>query len=82
MATDLCDLSKKYAVTYGKDRYHQQTEMSHWCDCQFGTGKWIGEQYPKDWTVLPNWTIHSMFGYTTFSFKHQPDYLWFVMRWM
>lgn len=67
--------------TFDKDRYHQQREMEAWCKKQFGEGKWIGGPYPKDWTGLPNWTIHCMFGTTTFAFKNEKDYNWFVLKW-
>jgi hypothetical protein len=68
-------------ITFGKDRYHEYLEMRCWCEQHFGLGKWIGESYPKDWTGLPNWTIHSMFGNTTFAFKNKRDYAWFLLRW-
>jgi hypothetical protein len=68
-------------ITFGKDRYHLHNDMSKWCVEQFGEGRWIGERYPKDWTGLPNWTIHSMFGNTTFAFRQQQHYTWFMLRW-
>jgi hypothetical protein len=68
-------------VTYGKDYYHLQNEMSQWCVKHFGEGKWIGDRYPRDWTGLPRWTIHCMFGHTTFAFKQRKDYHWFLLKW-
>ena len=68
-------------ITFNNSRYHEQNEMSQWCVEHFGEGKWIGEHYPKDWTELPNWTIHSMFGNTTFAFKNKKHYNWFILRW-
>lgn len=68
-------------ITFGKDDYHLQNEMSQWCVQHFGEGKWISERYPNDWTNMPNWTIHSMFGHTTFAFKQSKHYNWFILRW-
>jgi hypothetical protein len=69
-------------ITFGKDRYHLQGEMQAWCDKNIGQGLWIGEQYPKDWTGMPDWTIHSMFGSTTFAFKDARNYTLFILRWI
>ena len=68
-------------ITFNNTRYHQQPEMQAWCEKHFGEGKWIGEQYPKEWSGMPNWTIHSMFGNTTFAFKHKKHHDWFILRW-
>lgn len=68
-------------ITFNKDRYHQQGLISQWCVKNFGPGQWIGERYPKDWEGLPNWTIHCMFGQTTFAFKNEQDYSWFLLKW-
>jgi hypothetical protein len=45
-------------ISFGKDSYHLQNEMSQWCVKHFGEGQWINEPYPKNWTGLPEWTIH------------------------
>jgi hypothetical protein len=68
-------------IVFGKDKYHLQGEMQAWCDQNVGQGLWIGEQYPKDWTDMPDWTIHSMFGNTTFAFKDARNYTLFTLRW-
>jgi hypothetical protein len=68
-------------ITFGKDKYHLHHEMYAWCEKKFGPGSWIGERYPKDWTDMPAWTIHSMFGNTTFAFKSARHYTWFILRW-
>jgi hypothetical protein len=68
-------------ISFGKDSYHLQNEMSQWCVKHFGEGQWINEPYPKDWTGLPEWTIHCMFGNTTFAFKESKHYTWFVLKW-
>jgi len=68
-------------ITFGKDKYHLHLEMQAWCDQNIGHGLWIGEQYPKDWAGMPDWTIHSMFGNTTFAFKDARNYTLFILRW-
>lgn len=68
-------------LTFGKEHYHLHCEMEDWCEKYFGQGKWIFDRFPKDWTGLPNWTVHSMFGNTTFAFKDAKHYTLFVLRW-
>jgi hypothetical protein len=68
-------------ITFGKDQYHLHREQQAWCEQHFGPGHWIGERYPKDWTNMPAWTVHSMFGNTTFAFKEPRHYTWFILRW-
>jgi hypothetical protein len=68
-------------ITFGKDQYHLQNAIQDWCEEQFGPGRYIYQSYPKDWTGLPNWTVHVMFGRTTFAFKDDKHYNWFVLRW-
>jgi hypothetical protein len=69
-------------ITFGKDRYHQHTEMQNWCTSKFGPGNWISERTVKDWEGMQvNWTIHSMFGNTTFCFKDPKDLMHFIFRW-
>ena len=68
-------------ITFDKDRYHLQNDMSAWCVKHFGEGQWITGPYPEEWEGLPNWTIHCMFGRTTFAFKKQRDYAWFILEW-
>jgi hypothetical protein len=68
-------------LTFNKTRFHQNAEMQAWGEKYCGEGKWINEPYPKEWTGLPNWTIHSMFGNTTFAFKNKKHYNWFLLKW-
>lgn len=68
-------------ITFGKDRYHQQGEMERWCKENFGPGKWIGDIEVKEWEGLPEWTIHCMFGNTTFNFKNPKNLTLFILRW-
>jgi hypothetical protein len=69
-------------ITFGKEKYHLHLEQQSWCEQYFGQGKWIGEREVKDWNEMQvSWTIHSMFGNTTFSFKNPKDYIMFILRW-
>lgn len=70
-------------ITFGKDRYHLNGAMETWCADHIGKGGWTygspvtWEGMKSDWV----WVIYSMFGNTTFAFKEQKDYNWFVLRW-
>jgi hypothetical protein len=75
------ELVNNNRITFNNTRYHLNGIMEQWCRDTIGEGKWIGEPCPKDWTGLPDWTIHSMFGNTTFAFKHARHYTWFILRW-
>jgi hypothetical protein len=68
-------------LTFDKDRYHEVNDIQLWCEKHFGSGKWLYEPYPKDWSGLPNWTVHSMFGRTTFAFKDPKHYTLFILNW-
>lgn len=69
-------------VTFSNERYHLNGEMENWCIKHVGPGNWISEREVKDWTGMQvNWTIHSMFGNTTFSFKDAKSYTMFLLRW-
>jgi hypothetical protein len=69
-------------ITFGKERYHEHGRMEYWCSKHFGPGNWISEPVVKDWNGMQvNWTIHSMFGNTTFSFKDPKDCVMFILRW-
>jgi len=69
-------------VVIGRNRYHLVTEIEKWCEEHIGNGKWTYS--PVDtWEGLEyvTWCVCSMFGRTTFSFKHEHDYEWFTLRW-
>jgi hypothetical protein len=68
-------------ITFEKDRYHEHLIMEDWCQQHFGKGAWINEPYPQDWTGMPAWTVHCMFGRATFAFRDVIHYNWFVLRW-
>jgi hypothetical protein len=70
-------------IHFGKDQYHLQGKMQNWCTSQFGPGNWISEREVKDWTGMQvNWTIHSMFGNTYFSFQNEKDAILFALKWL
>lgn len=70
------------AITFGKDYYHLNGAMEEWCRTYAGEGKWIGGKL-KTWEGMGNnvWAIESMFGNTTFMFKEDKHYHWFILRW-
>ena len=70
------------AITFGKDHYHLNGEMEQWCRTYAGEGRWIGGQL-KTWEGMESyvWAIESMFGNTTFMFKEDKHYMWFVLKW-
>jgi len=75
-------MTTEHWITFGKDRYHQHIEMENWCSSKFGPGNWISERIVKDWEGMQvTWTIHSMFGNTTFSFKDPKHLTLFLLVW-
>lgn len=70
------------SITFNNTRYHLNGVMEEWCREQLGQGKWIGNRLVTWEGMEPNvWTIESMFGNTTFSFKEDKDFTWFLLRW-
>ncbi len=67
-------------VTFGNSSYHLQREMILWCEERFGRGTWVSHT-PETWTGLPNWTVHTIFGNTTFSFRDNRDATIFALKW-
>lgn len=65
-------------ITFGKDRYHEQEDMIHWCKTSLGKGGWQCSLVLGD----NCWRVDSMFGTTQFWFKHERDYLLFCLRWL
>ena len=66
-------------VIFGKDRYHQQSEMQEWCEKNVGPGSWSYNrdiENPED-----TWCINSMFGTTFFTFRHEQDATAFKLVW-
>lgn len=51
--------------------------MEEWCRDNVGQGGWVGRYERED----DRWSIDSMFGNTTFKFKNEKDYVWFLLRW-
>lgn len=70
------------AITFNNTYYHLNGEMEQWCRKYAGEGKWVGGKL-KTWEGMePNvWAVESMFGHTTFMFKEDKHYHWFVLRW-
>lgn len=70
-------------ITFGKDQYHLTAAMEYWCANRIGKGGW-SYSTPKTWEGMNDWSwvIHSAFGNTTFAFKEEKHYTWFVLRWL
>lgn len=69
-------------ITFNNTRYHLNGAMEEWCRKHIGAGKWIGNRLTTWEGMEPNvWAIESMFGNTTFMFKEDKDYMWFLLRW-
>lgn len=66
--------AKRYEISFGKDKYHLQEEMNSWCEEHIGNGGWIPDPDAA-------WLIECMFGKTTYSFKHEVDFVLFKLRW-
>ena len=69
-------------ITFGKERYHQHTEMEQWCRDRIGMGGW-SYSTPKTWEGMDDkiWVMHSMFGNTTYAFKEARHLTMFILRW-
>lgn len=66
--------ARPFEVTFGKDRFHLNEEMAKWCRDKFGLGGYIP---PADGP----WMMRTMFGNTTFAFRDEKQYTWFILRW-
>jgi hypothetical protein len=66
----------------GQNRVHLIPEIEKWCEEQIGRGK-RGYISDNSWEGLDHieWSICNTIGRTTFSFKHEHDYEWFILRW-
>ena len=70
-------------IHFGKSKYHQNTEMTQWCTDNIGVGGWVNGDgtaytiYADEYT----WTVHSMFGTTTFNFANAADLTLFALKW-
>jgi hypothetical protein len=74
--------TKELNITFDNTRYHLNNEMEKWCEKNIGPGCWtFGKARTWEGMGTNLWTIDSMFGNTTFSFKNEKDYIWFVLRW-
>jgi len=61
-------------ITFDNTRFHLNRDMEDWCNKHIGKGGWLREDDDM-------WNINSIFGNTTFKFKNEKDYTWFVLRW-
>jgi hypothetical protein len=70
------------AITFNNTHYHLNSEMEQWCRTYLGEGRWVGGKLNTWEGMDPNiWAIESMFGNTTFMFKEDKHYHWFILRW-
>ena len=70
-------------ITFGKDRYHQQHEITAWCKEYVGHGGWTLESY-KTWNWTTNgkvWAMYGMFGNITYAFKEPKHLTLFMLKW-
>ena len=56
-------------VTLTKRHYHLVGELTRWCEEHFGPYEWSHVITPKWEEVSVNWTLHQIFGNSTFAFK-------------
>jgi hypothetical protein len=70
------------SITFNNTQFHLNDVMAEWCSEYVGPGRW-GYDTPKTWDGMDSkvWVMHSMFGNTTFAFKNEKDYTWFLLRW-
>lgn len=61
-------------VGFNKRMYHLNGAMESWCKEHVGPGGWLNA--PEDL-----WTISSVFGNTTFTFKYERDATLFALKW-
>jgi len=61
-----------HKITLGKDKYHLNKEMMEWC-LEFVGGSNISS---------PTWDMTSVFGNSTYYFKHERDLILFKLRWL
>ena len=64
-------------ITFGKQRYHQNSEICKWLYENVGEGGWHRGSVEED--KLWAWTV--AFGNTTFYFKNDKDATMFILKW-
>lgn len=62
-------------IVLGKDRYHQIGSMYTWCVENIGQGGYVNDSEFV-------WTVDTVFGTTTFTFKDSSDCSLFALRWL
>ena len=63
-----------YEITFGRNYYHILHDIEDWCRKNIGPGGYLVND-------LCVWKIDTMFGNSTFAFKHEKHYTWFILRW-
>ncbi len=67
-----------YSTSFNNTRFYLNGEMAQWCINHIGPGGWLAGH---DGHTDDVWHITSMFGTTNFSFRHEKDCAWFMLRW-
>ena len=62
-------------IRFSREHYHLINDMWEWCTENFGQGQWAGNTFTRDWS------IETVFGYTTFVFKDDEQALIFKLKW-
>ena len=66
-------------ISFGKDRYHEQSDMTSWCEKNIGDGGYYAfTKNPEE----SRWAIESMFGNTHFFFCNPNDAVLFSLKWV
>ena len=68
-------------VTFDKDQYHLNGKMQQWCENHLGPPAYSIDNIRDDGVLKNLWHYKSTFGRTTYSFKNEKDYTWFVLVW-
>lgn len=66
------------SVTYNSTRYHEHLLMEKWCYDNIGKGGWLCVDNLVGDSL---WSIYTMFGNTTLSFRLDSDYEKFIKEW-
>jgi hypothetical protein len=59
-----------FSISLNRDYYHKQFEIVDWCRTHYGPNR------------AGRWEWVEAFGTTFFYFKNEPDYNWFILRWI
>ncbi len=57
-------------VVLTKRQYHLVGKLTRWCEERIGPYQWSSSPKGPNWEeVSVNWTLHQMFGNSTFAFR-------------